>query len=532
MTFPVVLVTILSGSWFVLLWRWCQRRWQRRPVAISPAQNTHPIIRQHLHLYRGGWVDLPASETLLEEIQSKLKVRDFAAIDRLLQGGLDYVLRIRALVEIGTPETTTILERQLSRQIAADPAEQTWYWVDVAHALRTCQRQECLPQLLFCSQMALTQPYGYWYAAEIIRFPAFADYLDYPLTAHGQIALKILQQVLWALRNRAIPVDLLQDISFREMIRRLVSACPGTADARVSRVFAEVIRSKQLLSLTIGNSAEFHHQHQLLQEQWNHYHLQEAEPIMREYLHGIGDDLVRLLPFVTNEEQEEILQALIDLRADVASTILPLLHDQQFCHRLPALTLLTWSRDPAAGQYLRARGQQIRQQLTARPWFANSVYSLQESHQIEELTVILAALRAFPDLETERLLLECSRSNLQVIREMALAGFGWWEPIQRSEVLNVLHVSRQLGAPSSRMITLGALARLGEVQALNLIREGLFSNISENVHAMIDLIAKGGITWMWPELDQLVDSTSDPTILLHAQDAIFHLREQVLGPLN
>src|SRR6185436_13887935 len=87
-------------------------------------------------------------ETTKQRFDLWLEEDQSGRVEASLVPGLHYVVRVRALAELGTEEACAILEKQLKRQITPDAVEQAWYWIDAAHCLRMLAREESLPLLL------------------------------------------------------------------------------------------------------------------------------------------------------------------------------------------------------------------------------------------------------------------------------------------------------------------------------------------------------------------------------------------------
>ena len=71
-----------------------------------------------------------------------------------------------------------------------------------------------------------------------------------------------------------------------------------------------------------------------------------------------------------------------------------------------------------------------------------------------------------------------------------------------------------------------ALARLGELQALQWFRHGLTSQDPQRVHETIQTVAGEGIFLLWPDLDRLAE-TESLDVALHACEALERLREEL-----
>src|SRR5262249_60364224 len=131
---------------------------------------------------------------------------------------------------------------QLSRRISDDLVEQSWYWLDLAQALRALNRDESLPALFTCAEKALSSPLGHLFAAELLGFAHFGDYLLEPLAPEGQAALRVVCAALEGIRRGYVPASLYGEAQLGDIIRRLAEACPGRADPMLARVFLEALR--------------------------------------------------------------------------------------------------------------------------------------------------------------------------------------------------------------------------------------------------------------------------------------------------
>ena len=122
------------------------------------------------------------------------------AVEASLRPGMQYVVQVRALAELGTEDAGRILERQLQRRLTDDQIEQSWYWIDLASGLRSLNRAQSLPHLLRCAEAAGDIPLGHFFAAETVCFLGFAGYLRQPDTPLGRAALRVLHRALEGLR--------------------------------------------------------------------------------------------------------------------------------------------------------------------------------------------------------------------------------------------------------------------------------------------------------------------------------------------
>src|SRR4051794_18823193 len=159
-----------------------------------------PISRQHIDLFQGGQLSEAAVESTKARFRDLLERGDVAAIESSLRAGMQYVVQVRALAELGTDDAGRILERQLQRRLTDDQIEQSWYWIDLANGLRTLNRSQSLPHLLRCADRAGDIPLGHFFAAETVCFLGFAGYVRDPGSPLGRAALRVLHRALEGLR--------------------------------------------------------------------------------------------------------------------------------------------------------------------------------------------------------------------------------------------------------------------------------------------------------------------------------------------
>ena len=186
------------------------------------------------------------------------------------------------------------LEGQLNRKVSNDPLEQARYWIDLAEGLRGLNLHESLPALLRRADDALDMPLAEGYAAEVVSFAAFAEYLHDPLTPEGQSALRVLRVAMEGVRVRqACPAAVYADAAFGDAVRRLSENCPDAVNPRLVLAFIEALRHARRSFHTHAAFRDDPVRRQTVR--WQHAFLRDAEPVMREYLHDIGRELTGLL---------------------------------------------------------------------------------------------------------------------------------------------------------------------------------------------------------------------------------------------
>src|SRR5579864_7698132 len=195
-TILIVLLPLLLAA--ALLWV------RRRQELALLRDELSPISRQHIDLFQGGQLSESAVESTKARFRDLLERGEVATVESSLRPGMHYVVQVRALAELGTEDAGRILERQLQRRLTDDVIEQSWYWIDLAHGLRSLNRTQSLPYLLRCADAAGDVPLGHFFASETICFLGFGGYLlqDSPL---GRSALRVFHRALEGLRHGVQP---------------------------------------------------------------------------------------------------------------------------------------------------------------------------------------------------------------------------------------------------------------------------------------------------------------------------------------
>jgi hypothetical protein len=498
---------------------------RRQPGAGSLS----PVSRQHIHLFQGAPLNESVVETFRVRYQELLACGQTAAVEASLRPGIDFVFQVRALAEIGTDQAGCLLERQLQRRLTEDPLEQFWYWIDLASSLRLLNRQESLPHLLRCAENNAENPLGQFFAAETIGFLGFASYLRQPDTPLGRSALRLLHRVLEGLRFE-LPPHVVTDSRMGEMIETLWDYRPDEAHPLIVLITQAVLRLLRRQP----------HAHRLVTEEaveqeayiWQMSRLAGLEPALIEYQERAAIELQEQLATSRGPQRLDILQALTDLRADAGATLLPLLErsDNGFFSELElelAIDLLTWSKNMRVGPWL--RNYAIRQVPMSRRilWRKRPLPPRKPSLAANiPYGAILRSLRGHPSIETEAFLMQAARDWDPTYRQAACSSFGWWEPMQRTQVVGCLHDCRADPSPEVRKTARAALARLGERQALYWFRHALTAEDSDNVHDAIHTIGVENLFLLWPDLDRLADS-ENLDIAHHARETLENLSEDM-----
>jgi HEAT repeat protein len=450
-----------------------------------------------------------------------------ATVEASLRAGMQYVVQVRALAELGTEDAGKILERQLQRRLTDDQIEQAWYWIDLANGLRSLNRSQSLPYLLRCAEAAGELPLGHFFAAETVCFLGFGGYLHQPHTHLGRAALRVLHRALEGLRYGVQPA-LIAEARLGELIEGLWDARQEKADALVVRVFREALRAVRRAPYADmqlageGPEAEAFN--------WQLCRLTSLEPPLVDYLQEVPAALCAQLRSAPVAEHRDILLALTDLRAEAADAILPLLPAARYPHAELAVEALAWSSDTRVGPVLRewvmARVAMVRRAQHRRRALAPRRSSVSPEVPYR---AVLRALRGHPSPQTEAFLLLAGRDWDPTVRLAAVSSLGWWEPLQRAEVLLTLQETRRDPNPEVRQAARAALARLGERQALQWFRQSLTSEDPQRVHDTIQAVAGENLTLLWPDLDRLADA-EDSDVAHYAREALERLCEDMERP--
>jgi hypothetical protein len=438
------------------------------------------------------------------------------------------VEEVRRRCHVDFDGALNFLEGQLNRRVSDDPLEQGRYWIDLAEGLRGLNLHESVPALLRRADDALDLPLGDAYAAEVASFAAFAEFLHDPLTPEGQAALRVLRVSMEGVRKGRVPAGVYAEAAFGDTVRRLSENCPDAVNPRLVLAAVEALRHARRTFHTRPAFRDDPIRRQTVR--WQQAFLKDAEPVLREYLHDIAGDLTRLLDCTHGRARREILAALTELQADTDDAALTLLGEPHFADRAAALRCLRWSKSPLAPSALCGIARHALTGERSARWLRRLGVG-RKPVPADEVRAALVALRGHPCEEAERVLLHYAGRPEAEWRTAAFQSLGWWEPLRRGEVLHALRSARQDPHPDVRRSALAASARLGECAALQIVREQLCRETPGPVLDSIRLCATEGLSWLWPELDQLTES-DDPAVAAEAWEAIERLREEFLGPLG
>jgi hypothetical protein len=514
--FMFVLMLVLTAAAFLLA-----RHLYRRPYAVDELS---PVSRQHIDLFQGGQLSEAAVESAKERFRHMLEQGELEKVEASLRPGMHFVIHVRALAEIGTDDAGRILERQLQRRLTDDLIEQAWYWYDLASSLRSLNREQSLPHLLRCAESANELPLGQFFAAETVCFLSFSGYLRQADAPLGQTALRVLHKAMEGLRQ-AVPPQIMAEARLGEAIEQLWDHRPETVDPLVVRVFIEALR--QVRRAPHAERALTEDRSEQEAYQWQLSRLATLEPMLEDYLSEAATYLRAQLPEAPPQQQRDILLALNDLRGEAAPEALKLLADPRFMYPDLAVEVLTWSRDPQVPMVLRAwAARRIAMDRRAMKRKRAAPPRQRSIPGDIPYRAILHCLRGHPSAESEGFLLVAANDWDPVIRLAATSSLGWWEPVDRRQLLQGLQVARRDGNLEVRRSARAALARLGERHSLQYFRQNLCNEDPRAVHDTIQYIASEGLTLLWPDLDRLADA-DEQEVAIHAREALERLCEDL-----
>lgn len=480
-----------------------------------------PVSRQHIALFQGGQLNETVIESVKVRFRDLLERGEAAAVEASLRPGTQYVFQVRALAEIGTESAGRILERQLQRRLTDDPLEQYWYWIDLASSLRLLNRQESLPHLLRCAEGS-DNPLGAFFAAETICFLGFAGYLRQFERPLGCAALRLVLRVLDGMRCD-LPPHVITESRLGEMIEDLWDHRPKATHPLFVRIAHAVLRLLRRVQHVERLFADDSSENEAFR--WQVSRLSGLESTLIDFLKEAPRKLLDQLPSAKN--RADVLQALNELRVDTGDELLPLLSRPDFGPLEEGVELLAWSKHVDVGPWLRHLAatrvpMERRAQARKRP-HPPSKLSMPASVPYR---AVLRALRGHASPQTEAFLLLAARDWDPTFRQAACSSLGWWEPIERFEVLACLQENLGDLNAEVRQAARAALARLGERRALHWFRHALTAEDSDNIHDAMHLIAYENLFLLWPDLDRLADS-ENLDIAQHARETLETLCEDL-----
>ena len=340
-----VIIAVVAGGLFWLAYRPPRPRrwWLPRPAArLAPAGAA--VDRQHRHLRAGGLIGEAAFESTRARFRDLLDSGRTAEVEGELRGGLAFAVQVRALAEIGTPQAAAVLERLLGRPLTRDRVEQSWYWADVAAALRALGRPTALPAVLRRADETAGLPQGVLLAAEAVGFPNFAALLRPPA---DPAAVRALARAARGCRDGTADPAALLRAGLGDHLAAVSESAPPSDDPWLTAAVLEAERVSRRL------------------EHWARLLPAEVRPLAERqaqrlevsaerragWLGGAARRLADRFPLAPAGERAAALAVLGELRADVAG-LFPALPDRRAAWWADAVRALAWSRSAVVGPVL------------------------------------------------------------------------------------------------------------------------------------------------------------------------------------
>src|SRR5438105_2711234 len=302
-TLLAILLPLLIAGTFLLTRHIYRRR--------GDGDELSPVSRQHIELFQGGQLSESAVESAKARFRELLERGEVEAVEASLRPGMQYVVQVRALAELGTEDAGRILERQLQRRLTDDVIEQSWYWIDLANGLRSLNRAQSLPLLLRCAEAAGEIPLGHFFAAETVCFLGFGGYLRDTNTPLGRAAVRVLHRAMEGLRH-GVPPQVVSEARLGDAIESLWDHRSAGIDPLAVRVFLESLRllrrapHAEKIMAEEGIEAEGY--------SWQVSRLAALETALEEYVAEAPAALCAALAHAEARGQRDILLALIDLK--------------------------------------------------------------------------------------------------------------------------------------------------------------------------------------------------------------------------
>lgn len=517
-----ILVPMLVGGAFLLGRLLRERR-------VDGGWELTPVSRQHLEIYQGGQIDDEAVHLAKLRFRDWLERGESDRVEASLTPGTQFIVRVRALAEIGTEEACHILERQIRRRLTSNRIEQAWYWIDLANCLRQLNSEDSLPLLLDCVAETDEFPLVHHFAAETIAFVSFSGYLRDIVSPHGEAALRLLHRAVEGMRF-GVPLATVLEARLGELVESLWDHKPQKVHPLLVRLCIELRRQLKRVDRAEESFSSDNFEREAFTMQMSR--ILALESGMEDYLRDAGPALLPLVAKTKGLRQKDVLQALYELRHDASDVVRPLLMKLPQPNAEQAMLCLRWSRNPALIDELCADAAQF-VQLRAKPkrglqgWLARRPTPPPPF----PFRALLFILREFPSPEHERFLLQATYDPHPLFRATALSSLCWAEPFRRAEVLMQLQEARFDPVAEVRHAARTALARLGERQALQWFKQALCSDNRQCVFETIQTIAHEGLTLLWPDLDRLVD-VEEPDLAFCASEALELMQEDLDYRLN
>jgi len=480
------------------------------------ATGLSPVSRQHLEIYQGQELPLWLMEKTKNKINNYLENGMVMRVEAMLRPGLDYVVVVRSLLELGTNQSFEILQKSFGKTHSKDPLEDLWYAIDITNALRQVNRDKILPEIVAYLSQRRELAIAPLFAAEIVSFDSFPELLKSPIPEERNLAVGVLSMAMDGLQS-GISLEVFAEAkigSLYELVweNRIQYNC-----AALVVLFQNGIRflrryhgMNEILERELQNPEDF---------RWQISRLDSLEMPVKSYLSNAQISLVHQLEKSSWGEHLEVLRALYSLKCAPPVSAWEWLADPGYPYKSFVWELFAFEKTNKGHALVTTYRSAFR--FKNFSWLYNNA----KSKKMEKIA-LAKCLRHHPGIEAENCLLELANCGDSSVVQEALTSLGWWEPVNRPEVLKTLHRMRNEAKLEISFAATAALARLGERKSLQSLAKNLLSDDPLTIHQTIHTISTQGISLLWPGLDQLADS-ADADVAIHAREALAHLSEDL-----
>lgn len=484
------------------------------------AAGLSPVCRQHLEVYQGSEIPGWLVEKQKKKLQDHIYRRQNPLAEKLFVPGLDFLINVRALMEIGDENSTRILQNLLTKIKTKDPIEKSWYMIDLANALRTLHHGDSLGQLseVFNKQNDLAL--APLFAAEILCFDSFINFYRSSDQPDRKKALRVLLSVMEGLYS-GISFQVIAESRMGDLLECIWD---NKADGEYCPIHVSVFInasriSKRCQALSESILPELPDPEEFL---WQLRKMDSLESFFKNYIEEAKKQLAKDLENEPWSTHGDFLKAMNDLRCAPADIFAVWLKDPGYPFKTLLWDSFLYSPTPMGKNLIELFEKKLSNGLQSK-----ALLRLLPNPN-PELLSLCKILKKHPCPEAENFLLEMGQTSSAELLVMVLSSIGWWEPHNFQATKLFLDRLRNHRNMEIRFAANAALARLGERKALDWLRFNLNNADINLVHQTIHVVSTQGICLLWPELDSLVEAP-DLDIAMHAREAIANLSEEFPG---
>ena len=496
----------------ILLTFWIASRFRR--VENNKETPVSPFSHQHFEIFQSEELDIDHLEGVQIALSNLLSVETPKIIANSFRTDNQFLFQTEALALIGTDAAAETLEFVLQRKLGEDSLEKAWVLYDLVRALKSLHHAESIEELLFqIGELPRENPLAFYCAAELVGFPGFWRHflLDSSNTQSSKnisyswsILLAAIEGFRFGVHSRLIP-----ETRIGELLETLWAKLSNRFEPEFLLCLGEAFRLTRRANLLHRQVEDSEDAEPL---DWQLSKIEAIEESLKDFQTLALNSLLKYVCGPDALKRRTALAAIVRLRWDPGLHLSGLLATKPFPPDtdllFPALCL-TKNKDwfPEVLTLLK--------RLVGKPPTGKQ----EDEETASVMRHVLDLLRHFPGSKTEKILLLCANSADPAMRRAAMRNLGWWEPVDRPSVLTILRKCAKMEKKGEvRLAAKAALARLGERKSLNSLRSLLFSEDISKVHLGIHTVGNEGLTLLWPDLDQLMDS-EDEEVSYHAWEA-------------